>query len=301
MWKSVTSMALRLLPLGFMLSVGGQTLAQSVSWSPSTTYLTTNHTIVFAEHANGGTTTIDITYDGQPLGSLAFKRDPNSGNLVYQDDPAHSYIVYTDCDCIVNHTSWTGVAPDIAPLYLGFSTNKTKLPPTATLYVSPSAIYIGILTGTPAPPPCGGWGNTNPCNGEGNPGWPGDDPNNPFAPNGGPGGNATGNCGHGGRGGNATGNGNGGAGGNGSGEGSGGAGGNGAGNGCGGAGGNGDGHGGGGQGGNGAGSGTGGQGGNGGDQGDGGRGGSGGNAGGSGASGGNGGYSQGHGGTGGSG
>lgn len=244
-------------------------------------YQTRDHTVDMTEHRGVGSITIDIAYDEYPVASLNFV--PNqSGVFIYQPEDAwHGYYAYyDDCDCAapLTHVSFWWVDEEIAPLYLTFSSNRLSLPPKATTFTTTSGLSIGVLTrDTVPPPPCGGWGGTNPCTGNGNPGYPGNHPDNPYAPNGGPGGNGAGSTGRGGRGGDGVGNGSGGAGGNGAGSGNGG------------------------NGGNGAGSGKGGNGGNGGNTGNGGDGGNGGNSGGNGGNGGPNGGSGGSGGPGGSG
>lgn len=203
----------------------------------STAHNFPGHKIDMEQFSASGVETLKIKYDDTPVGELSL----TFANGVFTDlsfpETPSDFFPYMLPDFEVVIAVFWKLDPAISPIYLAISPNQALLPAKATLNTAANGLFIGLVSGELPPTPAGGWGGTDPCTGHGNPGWPGDHSDNPYAPNGGPGGNGSGD-GIGGPGGNGTGNGSGGAGGNGAGNANGGRGGRGAGTGNGGGGGN---------------------------------------------------------------
>lgn len=131
------------------------------------------------------------------------------------------YSASLNCDCVLQFGIWQ-IDDGALPITISAAFTPLELPRTSVVHEHPGGYFVGTEIGGALPEPCGGWGQTNPQNLFGNPGFPGNHPLNPDRPHGGPGGDGAGPWGYAGDGGTGAPGGNGGDGGDGSGSGTGG-------------------------------------------------------------------------------
>ncbi len=100
---------------------------------------TRDHVIDLFERVDGSTTYIDIKYDSELVGSPKFTRNAQN-ELVYVPGEWEGYPGYEDCNGIVRLSFWY-LDEEITPLYFAISDTRAELPPSGTIYTSPSTIY----------------------------------------------------------------------------------------------------------------------------------------------------------------